>query len=239
MPAPTIRHEFTQGYGGSAITSGGTIPDLSGNGNTGIVNNMTATSNWLGNFRGGMLDLNNTTNTSGKTIQCANITHQNDYSIHIGIQTGPSGAMVGFPCIICGAYNGGGNDWWLGWNTSGEAMRYARNQVSVISSSSYGNLSNTFYMVALTNDFTGGGAGSIFKIYRANGTDGATATGGPYAASTAGRVGICKYGGWTDNFQSAIRLGHFMFWNGSRLTEAEHDDIARRYYLKYGFTALI
>ena len=118
-------------------------------------------------------------------------------------------------------------------------MRYARNQVSVISSSSYGNLSNTFYMVALTNDFTGGGAGSIFKIYRANGTDGATATGGPYAASTAGRVGICKYGGWTDNFQSAIRLGHFMFWNGSRLTAAEHDDIARRYYLKYGFTALV
>jgi hypothetical protein len=239
MPAPTIRHDFTQGYGGSAITNGLTIPDLSGNGNTGILNNMTATSNWLGNFRGGMLDLNNTTNTSGKTIQCANITHQNDYSIHIGIQTGPSGAMVGFPCIICGAYNGTGNDWWIGWNTSGDAMRYSRNGVVVTSASSYGNLSNTFYMVAVTNDFTGGGAGSIFKIYRANGTDGATATGGPYAASTAGRVGICKYGGWTDNFQSAIRLGHFMFWNGSRLTEAEHDDIARRYYLKYNFTALV
>jgi hypothetical protein len=30
-----------------------------------------------------------------------------------------------------------------------------------------------------------------------------------------------------------------MFWNGSRLTETEHDDIARRYYLKYNFTALI
>jgi len=239
MPAPTIRHDFTQGYGGSAITNGLTIPDLSGNGNTGILNNMTATSNWLGNFRGGMLDLNNTTNTSGKTIQCANITHQNDYSIHIGIQTGPSGAMVGAPCIICGAYNGAGNDWWIGWNTSGDAMRYSRNGVGVTSASSYGNLSNTFYMVAVTNDFTGGGAGSIFKIYRANGTDGATATGGPYAASTAGRVGICKYGGWTDNFQSAIRLGHFMFWNGSRLTATEHDDIARRYYLKYNFTALI
>jgi hypothetical protein len=239
MPAPTIRYDFTQGYGASALTAFNTsIPDLSGNGNNGTVNNMTADANWLGSFRCGMLDINNTTNTSGKTILCPNITHQNDYSIHIGIQTGPSGAMVGFPCIICGAYNGSGNDWWLGWNSSGEAMRYSRNGSAVLSSSSYGNLSNTFYMVAITNDFSGSGALSRFKIYRANGTDGATVTTG-LAASSAGRVGICKYGGWTDNFQSAIRLGHFMFWNGSRLTETEHDDIARRYYLKYNFTALV
>ena len=239
MPVPTIRHEFTQGYGGSAITNGNTIPDLSGNGNTGTINNMTATSNWLGNFRGGMLDLNNTTSTSGKTIQCANITHQNDYSIHIGIQTGPNGAMAGSPCIICGAYASSTHDWWIGWNTSGGAMIYSRNGTVATSSSSYGNLSNTFYMIALTNDFTGGGAGSIFKIYRVNGTDGAAISGGPYAASTAGRIGICKYGGFTDSYQSAIRLGHFMFWNGSRLTATEHDDIARRYFLKYGFTSLI
>lgn len=236
MPVPTIRYDFTQGYGGSR---GSTIVDLSGNGNTGTINNMTVNSNWLAMFRGGMLDLNNTTNTSGKTIQCANIAHQDDYSVHIGIQTGPSGAMVGSPCIICGAYASSTHDWWIGWNASGEAMRYSRNGVGVLSSSSYGNTANTFYMVAVTNDFTGGGAGSIFKIYRANGTDGATATGGPYAASTAGRVGICKYGGFNDNYQSAIRLGHFMFWNGSRLTAAEHDDIARRYFLKYNFTSLI
>jgi hypothetical protein len=239
MPAPTIRYDFTQGYGGSAISSGGTIPDLSGNGNNGTINNMTANSNWLANFRGGMLDLNNTTNTSGKTIQCANITHQNDYSVHIGFATGPSGAMVGYPCIICGAYAYSSHDWWLGWNDTYGPMRYSRNGVGVLSSSAYGYTSNTFYMVGITNDYTGGGAGSKFKIYKANGTDGATATGGPYAASTAGRVGICKYGGFSDNYQSAIRLGHFMFWNGSRLTEAEHDDIARRYFLKYGFTSLI
>ena len=238
MPAPTIRYDFTQGYGGSV---GSTIPDLSGNGNTGTINNMTPNSNWLGMFRGGMLDLNNTTNTSGKTIQCANIAHQNDYSVHIGFCTSANsgGAMVGNPCIICGAYASSTHDWWIGWNNSFEAMRYSRNGTAVLSASSYGGTSNVFYMVAVTNDFTGGGAGSIFKIYRANGTDGATATGGPYAASTAGRVGICKYGGFSDNYQSAIRLGHFMFWNGGRLTEAEHDDIARRYYLKYNFTALI
>jgi hypothetical protein len=238
MPAPTIRYDFTQGYGGSV---GSTIPDLSGNGNTGTINNMTPNSNWLGMFRGGMLDLNNTTNTSGKTIQCANITHQNDYSVHIGFCTSSNsgGAMVGNPCIICGAYASSTHDWWIGWDNSFESMRYSRNGTAVLSASSYGGTSNVFYMVAVTNDFTGGGAGSIFKIYRANGTDGATATGGPYAASTAGRVGICKYGGFTDNYQSAIRLGHFMFWNGSRLTAAEHDDIAKRYYLKYNFTALI
>ena len=236
MPAPTIRYDFTQGYGGSV---GFTIPDLSGNGNTGTINNMTPDSNWLGMFRGGMLDLNNTTNTSGKTIQCPNITHQNDYSVHIGFCTGPSGAMVGNPCMICGAYAEGSHDWWIGWNDTYGPMRYSRNGTAVLSASSYGYSANTFYMVAVTNDFTGGGAGSKFKIYRANGTDGATATGGPYAASTAGRVGICKYGGFSNNYQSAIRLGHFMFWNGSRLTAAEHDDIARRYYLKYNFTALI
>ena len=240
MPAPTIRYDFTQGYGASALTSFNTsIPDLSGNGNNGTVNNMTADANWLGSFRSGMLDINNTTNTSGKTIQCANITHQNDYSIHIGIQTGPSGAMVGNPCIICGAYASSTHDWWVGWNDTYGPMRYSRNGTAVLSASSYGYTANTFYMVAVTNDFTGGGAGSIFKIYRANGTDGATATSGTFAASTAGRVGICKYGGFNDNYQSAIRLGHFMFWNGSRLTETEHDDIARRYYLKYNFTALI
>jgi len=238
MPAPTIRYEFTQGYGASQGL--GSIPDLSGNGNTGTINNMT-NGNWWGAYRGGMLDINNTTNTSGKTILCPNIAHQNDFSVHIGFSTGETatGAMTGYPCIVCGAYAYGANDWWIGWNDTYGPMRFSRNGTGVLSASSYGYTQNTFYMVAVTNDYTGGGAGSIFKIYRANGTDGATATGGPYAMSTAGRVGICKYGGYTDNFQSAIRIGHFMFWNGSRLSATEHDDIARRYYLKYNFTALV
>lgn len=236
MPAPTIRYEFTQGYGGSV---GSTIPDLSGNGNTGTINNMSPNINWEGIYRGGMLNMDNTTNTSGKTIQCANIAHQNDFSVHIGFSTGPNGGMVGFPCIICGAYASSTNDWWIGWNATGESMRFSRNGTAVLSTSATGTVLSTFYMVAVTNDYTGGGAGSVFKIYKSNASETVTATGGPYAMSTAGRVGICKYGGFTDNYQSAIKLGHFMFWNGSRLSATEHDDIARRYYLKYNFTALV
>jgi hypothetical protein len=40
---------------------------------------------------------------------------------------------------------------------------------------------------------------------------------GAYAASTAGIIGIGKYGGYNNTYMPRIALGHYHFWSGTGL----------------------
>ncbi len=227
MPAPTVRYEFTQGYGANAL-QGATIPDLSGNGNTGTVNNINS-SEWLPSSFAGLLKMNNQSNTGNKTILCpSGITHGNDFSVHIGFQWVQ---MNGFPCVITGGYGYGTHDWWIGANTLGDYVRFSRNGVGLLSSTTT-MVNNAYYMIGAVNNYTANT--TIFKIWRAAGLDTVTTTSAAYPMNTAGRVGICKYGGYTDNFTPNINIGHFLWWNNAALSSSELDDISNRYKHKYG-----
>jgi hypothetical protein len=231
MPAPTVRYEFTNGWGG-ATTSAGTMTDLSGNGNTGTVVGMTTNSNWLTNHRGGMLHIDNASVNGGKSVLTpSSITHSNTYSVSIGIQYI---TMQGYPNIICGAYASSTHDWWIGWNTPGAAFTFRRNGV-VLDATTIPAVNGTYIVGISNNSFTNTGVFNIYSLPSAaySFTKETVTVSAAYPASTAGRIGICKYGGYTDFYQPNIRVGHFLWWNGAALTNAEHDTVADLYKLKY------
>jgi len=232
MPIPTVRYEFTKGWGG-VTTSGGTITDLSGNGNTGTVTGMTTSANWLPTHRGGMLHIDNASVSGGKSVATpASITHSDTYSVSIGFQFI---SMNGYPNIICGAYAGSTHDWWFGWNSTNGVFQYSRNSVTYTSASTTPGV-NTTYIVGVSNNYFTNTA--VFNIYYLplgaySFTKDTVSVSNAYPASTAGRVGICKYGGYAEYYQPNIRVGHFLWWNGAALTNAEHDTVADLYKLKY------
>ena len=232
MPAPTVRYEWTNGWGG-ATTSAGTITDLSGNGNNGTVNNMTTSNNWLSTHSGGMIQIDNTSVNGTKSVLTpSGITHSNTYSVSIGFQFIQ---MNGYPNIICGAYASSTHDWWVGWNTTNGLFQYSRNGVAYLSASTT-PVANYYYIVGISNNYFTNT--SVFNIYfmPQNGysfSKDTVSMSNAYQASTAGRVGICKYGGYNDIYTPYLRVGHFLWWNGAALTDSEHDTVANLYKLKY------
>lgn len=203
--APTVWYDFSIGYGGNVPIA----RDLTGNGYNGTLNNLS--SSWLPSSHGGMMNLNNTSGYNpgaGKTIVLP-ITSVDSYSFVIGFELTGMNLTYGAD-IIVGAYNSSTHDWWFGLNSSGYFV-FSRNGSTVILNAQTPQTGRRF-LIRVNSSTSQYGV----KIWDSFGTSwGSAATVGA-SASTAGNIGIGKYGNYVDNYLSNIKLSNFLYWSGSQ-----------------------
>jgi len=203
---PDVWYDFSMGYGGNVPIA----RDLTGNGNHGTLNNLS--SSWLPSSYGGMMNLDNTTAYNpgaGKSIVLPTLSTNSYgwYSFIIGFELGNYSLQSG-ASIIVGAYNYSSHDWWFGLNGNGY-FSLSRNGSTIAFNSQVPQIGRR-YIVRLASDHVG---------YNVNIADNTGVTWGQSAfvgalASTAGNVGIGKYGNYVDNFLGNIKLGFFMYYSG-------------------------
>ncbi len=236
-PTPTVRYDFTLGYGGNAASA----IDTSGNSNNGTATNFNIGTNWLPNEKSGVVKIPNTS-ASNMHILGPNIAHNNIYSVSMGFMV--ESVVVNSTNEIAGA-GVSTNDtekWCLAFYTSGTnyAIQYFR-ATSGSSATYYTNFGlalNTWYIVGITNDTTSTAldpyGSSIFKVWKPASSVENVAINYGYAAGAAGRIKVGKAGVQVFNYGAGMRLGHFMWWNGTALTNTQHEAVASAYKAKYG-----
>lgn len=226
-PTPTVRYDFTLGYGGNAASA----IDLSGNSYNGTATNFDIGTNWLPNEKSGVVKIPNTS-SSVMYILGPNITHNDIYSVSMGFM---------FESVVSGSTNqivGAGttavdtDKWHLAVYESGGtyAIQYYRANSGGSSTvySTFDLALNTWYIVGVTNNTSS----AVFKVWKpASSVENVTITNG-YTAAGAGRIKVGR--AFTSYYGANMRLGHFMWWNGTALTGTEHDTVASAYKAKYG-----
>ncbi len=236
-PTPTVRYDFTLGYGGNAASA----IDTSGNSNNGTATNFNIGTNWLPNEKSGVVKIPNTS-TSNMYILGPNITHSNIYSVSMGFMVESVVSNSTNEIAGAGETTNDTEKWSLAFYDSGGsyALQYFRgtsNQTSTYYSN-FGLALNTWYIVGITNDTTSSGSYpygySIFKIWKpASSVENVSINYG-YAAGAAGRIKVGKPRVMTFNYGAGMRLGHFMWWNGTALSDSQHETVATAYKAKYG-----
>jgi len=233
-PTPTVRYDFTLGYGGNAASA----IDVSGNSNNGTATNFNIGSNWLPTEKSGVVKIPNTS-TSDMYILGPNITHSNIYSVSMGFMVE---SVVLFETNEIAGAGGPVEAWSLAFYTSGTnyALQYFRAASGITSTvySNFGLALNTWYIVGITNDTTSTAldpyGSSIFKVWKpASSVENVSINYG-YAAGAAGRIKVGKPSVQNSHKGAGMRLGHFMWWNGTALSNAQHETVASAYKAKYG-----
>lgn len=236
-PTPTVRYDFTLGYGGNAASA----IDLSGNSYNGTATNFDIGTNWLPNEKSGVVKIPNTS-TSNMYILGPNITHNNIYSVSMGFMVESVVSNSTNEIAGAGETTNDTEKWSLAFYDSGGsyALQYFRGTSSQTSTyySNFGLALNTWYIVGITNDTTSSGSYpygySIFKIWKpASSVENVSINYG-YAAGAAGRIKVGKPRVMTFNYGAGMRLGHFMWWNGTALSDSQHETVATAYKAKYG-----
>lgn len=236
-PTPTVRYDFTLGYGGNAASA----IDTSGNSYNGTATNFNIGVNWLPTEKSGAVKIINT-NVSNMYILGPNITHSNIYSVSMGFMI--ESFVAGSTNEIAGAgiTDNDTEKWSLGFYASGSSYAFQYFRGTNGSSSTYytnwGIALNTWYIVGITNDTTSTTPNpygfSIFKVWKPESSVENVAINYGYAAGAAGRIKVGKAGVMNSNYGAGMRLGHFMWWNGTGLSNAQHETVASAYKAKYG-----
>lgn len=235
-PTPTVRYDLTLGYGGNAALA----RDLSGNGYDGTATNFNIGTEWLPNQKSGIVNISNDS-SSNKYILGPNISHNNIYSVSMGFMVE---SVVNYSTNELAGAGISTNDtqkWAISFYHNGNyAMQYFRGTESSTSTyySNFNLALNTWYIVGITNDTTSTTpnpyGSSIFKIWKPGSTVENVAINYGYAAANAGRIKVGKASIMNFNYGANMKLGHFMWWNGTALTDAQHETIASAYKAKYG-----
>ena len=235
-PTPTVRYDFTLGYGGNTASA----IDVSGNSYNGTATNFDIGANWLPNEKSGVVKIPNTS-TSNMYILGPNITHSNIYSVSMGFMVESVVSNSTNEIAGAGISTNDTEKWSLAYYTSSTgAIQYFRGTTSSSSTyySNFGLTLNTWYMVGITNDTTSTGSNpygsSIFKVWKPGSSVENVAINYGYVAAAAGRIKVGKPGVMNFNYGAGMRLGHFMWWNGTALTDAQHETVASAYKAKYG-----
>lgn len=223
---PTIRYEWTQGYGGQKLLGN----DLSGNGYNANMFGFTS-NDYYPLENSGLIKLNNSTCNGTYYITTPLNPSVNEYSFFMGFRLD---AIQNSGCfnaeIFTGAYAFSTHDWWCG--IQGTTIIFSRN----------GNLISTgitavvgrYYIIGLGNIFVQGTG--AFGLWDSAGNSYTSSTIGAYAASTAGIIGIGKYGGFANTYMPRITLGHYHFWSGTGLSLTEITNLKNQYRMKYRIT---
>lgn len=236
-PTPTVRYDFTLGYGGNAASA----IDVSGNSNNGTATNFNIGSNWLPTEKSGVVKIPNTS-TSDMYILGPNITHSNIYSVSMGFMVESVVLFETNEIAGAGVTTPDTEKWSLAFYTSGTnyALQYFRAASGITSTvySNFGLALNTWYIVGITNDTTSTAldpyGSSIFKVWKpASSVENVSINYG-YAAGAAGRIKVGKPSVQNSHKGAGMRLGHFMWWNGTALSNAQHETVASAYKAKYG-----
>lgn len=194
----------------------------------GTANNL-GTSFWYPSKLGGMVFLNNTTGYNpglGKTITTGYNTG-NGYSAVLAWEFVSANLTYGAD-IVMGAYASSTHDWWVGH--SGGNYLYSRNGTTLTSTLT--PTAGRRYIAAVVNDYSGNS--SYFGIWDSAGNS-YTTTGTGLQQSTAGVVGIGKYGGFNDNYLPNIYVGDFWYTNGT-YSSSDMVSIKDSFKARYGIS---
>ena len=257
-PNPTIRYDLTLGYGANANL----IRDLSGNSNNGTASGSTSvygsssipyviSDNWSPNQKSGVLDLTN----SGDFIVYSNIvgpaglTNSDTWSLNIAflVKSFYSAPNNADNAIIGMSYpdnqtNVEYDRWSLSFHYPYNGYHTLGFQASDISGSTgvlstYSISLNKWYMVGLTNDYAGAPTygSTIFKIWKPDAAVENVSV--PYsrkASVNSDKLLIARQIYGFAQSAASIKLGHVLWWNGTALTDAQHNTVASAYKAKYG-----
>lgn len=176
----------------------------------GTANNL-GTSYWYPNKLGGMVFINNVGGYNpgaGKTITTGYNTG-NAFSAVIAWEFVSANLTYGAD-IIMGAYASSTHDWWVGVTGYSTTQPYWFSRNGVGYTSTLVPTAGRRYIAAVGNDYTGNTG--YFGIWDSAGNSYTTTTTG-VQLSTAGVVGIGKYGGYVDNYMPNIYVGDFWYTN--------------------------
>ena len=257
-PTPTIRYDFTLGYG----ANGNLIRDLSGNSNNGTASGSTSvygsssipyviSNNWLPNQNTGVLNLTN----SGDGLVSSNIvgpdglTNSDTWSLNIAFLVksfyfnigNANNAIIGmsypdnqtnveYDRWSLSLHYPVGGYYYLGFNRSD-------NSGSSASDGTYSVSPNKWYMVSLTNNYAGAPTygSTIFKIWKPNDTvENVSALYSRKTSVNSGKLLITNQIYGFAQPAASIQLGHVLWWNGTALTDEQHNTVASAYKAKYG-----
>jgi hypothetical protein len=204
-----LRYNFGQGLSYSVNSS--TMRDLYGNSN-GIVRNQSSTL-YYPNKEYGMYFLNNTSNYSssnlGNTLELGSATSDN-FTVWVVWEYVASNLTYGAD-IIMGAYQGLSHDWWIGQAGYNPANPYScsRNGVTLATLGS-APVPGYKYIACFGNSVTLGS--TYFQLWDSGGNSHSTGNTTPAVSlSTAGPIGVGKYGGYIDLFMPRIYVGEVWF----------------------------
>lgn len=248
---PLVRYDFTEGYGGQ-VPIGRNLQGASYNAN---LSAGFTSSDYKPNEYAGVLHFNNPScdGTASATpySMTVNTPNVNNYSFFMGFTLE---AILGGSCggseIFTGSYDGNAHDWWCGLN--GGQLVFSRNG-NTLSTGIYPTVGNR-YIIGGSNYYiaSGGSSGSsgtsgtagtggatgygVICIWGTDGTSYTTTDNIGRPASTAGILGIGKYGGYLNTFLVRIKLGHYHYWSSEALVISNFTNLKNQYKAKYGIT---
>jgi len=219
------RYNMSQGRSYNPKKSTSDFLDVSGNGVTGTAYNIS--SEYYPWKCGGMIYLNNTSNTNlgnGKTANL-NVGTSNEFTFivaweYVDTTSGPN--------IIAGAYVSSTHDWWIGQISGGAAYRFSRNNTGYTLGTA--PVVGRRY-IAVVGNSNSTNAGYFYLFDSAGNSDSNTGILG-LPSSTAGTISLGKYGGFGDYYLSRCYYGDAIYSNTYLSTTAAlaiKDQIKYRY----------
>ena len=225
-----IRYCFSQGYSYNPWRNS-TVYDVGGGSSNGTANNL-GTSFYYPNRSFGVVHLNNPSNYNpgaGKTIYTGAASSNSFTAVVCWIQN-TFNQQYGVD-IIMGAYASSTHDWWFGFAPNyPQTERYKIAINGTVTASTIIPTVGRRYIAVFSNSYSL--ATGWAYIYDDQGNEWFAGVGG-VQLSTAGNIGIGKYGDYVDNYMPNIYVTDFLF--GPYVAAGNVGNFVKMFKSKLGF----